>query len=336
MFYPTKGGNPMSKLAGFTSRPRQLTAIFLILTLSALAFGQEQKPRSFEVASIKPAETLTPALIASGKLHIGMKVDQARVDIGYVSLADLIPIAFKLKPYQVSGPDWLKGSQRFDILATLPEGSNKDQVPEMLQSLLAERFQLKYHRETRELPIYALVVSKSGHKLKGSVPEAEAPAEPPKEGAKDNALTLNAGDSKIQIRPDPDGATITSPEVGKMKMSLDRESGQMHMEIEKVSMEQFAALLSQLVDRPVFDKTELKGNFQVSLTLSIENLLLIARSSGLNLPLPAAGTPGVASDPSGGSSVFASVKQLGLNLEPQKAPAEFLVVDQLEKMPTEN
>jgi uncharacterized protein (TIGR03435 family) len=327
----------MSKLASIVKEPRRvITVLIIVLAWWAIALGQEQKPLSFEVASIKPAEALTPALIAAGKLHIGMKVDQARVDIGYVSLADLIPIAFKLRPYQISGPDWLKGSQRYDILAKLPEGSNKDQVPEMLQSLLADRFQLKYHRETRDLPIYALVVSKGGHKLKESVPEPETRTEPPKDGAKDNALTLNAGDSKIQIRPDPSGATITSPEVGKMKMSIDRESGQMHMEIEKVSMEQLATLLSQLVDRPVFDKTELKENFQVSLTLSIENLLLIARSSGLNLPMPAAGTPGVASDPSGGSSVFASVKQLGLNLEPQKAPTDFLVVDQLEKVPTEN
>jgi uncharacterized protein (TIGR03435 family) len=326
----------MSKLARFTRRPCPLNAIFIILTLSGLAFCQEQKPLSFEVASIKPAEALTPALIASGKLHIGMKIDQARVDIGYVSLADLIPIAFKLKPYQVSGPDWLKGSQRFDILAKLPEGSNKDQVPEMLQSLLAERFQLKYHRETRELPIYALVVSKGGHKLKESPPEPEAAAEPPKGAAKDNALTVNAGDSKIQIQPTANGATITSAEAGKMRMSIDRESGQMRMEIEKVSMEQFAALLSQFLDRPVFDKTELKGNYQVSLTLSMENILLIARSSGLNLPLPPTGVPGMASDPSAGSSVFESVKQLGLNLETQKAPTEFLVVDQLEKMPSEN
>jgi uncharacterized protein (TIGR03435 family) len=122
----------------------------LILVVPALAFTQTPAaPLSFEVAVIKPAETITAATIASGKLHVGMNVEGSRVDIGYMSLADLIPLAFNLKPYQISGPDWM-GAQRFDILAKMPEGATKEQVPEMLQALLAERFQLKVHRENRE------------------------------------------------------------------------------------------------------------------------------------------------------------------------------------------
>ena len=66
-----------------------------------------------------------------------------------MSLAELIPIAYNVKPFQVAGPDWMS-SQRFDILARMPEGTTKEQVPEMLQALLAERFQLKIHRENRE------------------------------------------------------------------------------------------------------------------------------------------------------------------------------------------
>jgi uncharacterized protein (TIGR03435 family) len=302
--------------------------LFLMLILPVFAFGQESNLPSFEVASIRPAEAITPAMIAAGKLHVGMSVDNARVDIGYLCLGDLIPIAFKLKPFQISGPNWMK-EQRFDIMAKLPEGSTKDQVPEMLQSLLAERFLLKYHRETRDMHIYALVVSKGGHRLKES--PAEVAAGPPPPGT----ITLGTGDNKVQVNPSPGGATLISAATGTMRVSIGSE-GQMHMEMSKVSMAQFAEMLTRLVDRPVFDRTELKGNFQVALDLSMENLMLIARASGVNVPLPASGMAGTASDPSGGNSVFSSLQQLGLRLESQKAPTEFLVVDRLEKMPTEN
>ena len=321
----------MPRQNNFLKDGRRIMVTFLMLILPVLAFGQSSNSPSFEVASIKPAETITPAMVAAGKLHVGMAVDGARVDIGYLSLADLIPLAFKLKTYQISGPDWMRGGQRFDILAKLPEGSSKDQVPEMLQSLLAERFQLKFHRETRDLPIYALVVSKDGHKLKESPPDPEVPPGPPPTGA----ITLGTGDNKIQINPRPGGATVTSAANGTMRMSMGPE-GQMRAEFSKVTMAQLADTLSRLVDRPVIDKTELKGNFQVALDVSIENLMLIARASGMNVPMNPGATPGAASDPTGGGSVFTSVQQLGLKLESQKAPTEFLVVDHLEKMPTEN
>src|SRR5262249_10875140 len=123
-------------------------AIGLLISLTP-AFGQ--KPAGglqFEVASIKAADPITPATIASGKLHIGMNIQGTRVDIGYMSLADLIPIAFNMKAFQVAGPEWMR-DQRFDIIGKMPEGATKEQVPEMLQALLAERFQLKVHRENR-------------------------------------------------------------------------------------------------------------------------------------------------------------------------------------------
>jgi uncharacterized protein (TIGR03435 family) len=132
---------------------------------------------AFEVASIKPAppiQTLV-AQIQSGKLRAGMTVDGARVDIPFISITNLILAAYKVKPYQIASPDWLK-SQMYEIHAKLPEGSNKDQVPEMLQALLAERFKLAFHRETRDLPVYAQLVSKNGRKLKEAVEEAPAPA----------------------------------------------------------------------------------------------------------------------------------------------------------------
>src|SRR5581483_840097 len=90
-------------------------------------------PPTFDVASIKPAPPLDPAKIMAGKLHVGMSVDAARVDIGNLSLADLVRIAYRVKPYQVSGPDWMS-SERFDVLAKMPEGVSKDKAPDMLQA----------------------------------------------------------------------------------------------------------------------------------------------------------------------------------------------------------
>jgi uncharacterized protein (TIGR03435 family) len=307
--------------------------IALMLVSPVLALSQTSSPLSFEVASIKPAEDLTAEKIVAGKMHLGITIDGARVDIGYLSVGDLIPFAFKLKPYQVAGPDWMKSGQRFDILAKLPEGATKEQAPEMLQTLLAERFHMKFHRETRELPVYALVVAKGGHKLKEAQPTPETPANAE---ASKGGMTLNAGGQKIQVNPSQGGATISSPESGTIKMSMDPETRQINYEFGKISMAQFAELLTRMVDRPVFDKTDLKGDFQVALNLSLENLMVIARSSGINIPLPPSGPANTASDPTGSSSIFSTVQQLGLRLEQQKAPVEFIVVDQLDKTPTEN
>src|SRR5262249_47389046 len=97
-----------------TVKSRRILAVAcLVMLLSALTFGQKQAaPVTFEVASVKPAETITGATVLSGKVHLGMSVDGTRLDIGYMSLADLIPIAYGVKPHQVAGPDWMK-SQRF-------------------------------------------------------------------------------------------------------------------------------------------------------------------------------------------------------------------------------
>src|SRR6266513_2944286 len=103
------------------------------------ALGQQL---AFEVASIRSAEPITPAMIQAGKMHVGMKIDAGKVDIGFFSLRELIPLAYEVKPFQLTGPDWLS-AQRFDILAKLPEGATKEQVPAMLRALLEERFKLK-------------------------------------------------------------------------------------------------------------------------------------------------------------------------------------------------
>ena len=297
----------------------------LVLAAGA-AMGQTA---TFEVASVKPAAPLDRSQILSGQMHVGMKIDAARVDIGSMSLADLIRVAYRVKPYQISGPDWM-ASERFDVLAKLPEGASREQVPEMLQALLAERFKLTVHRERKEHAVYALVVGKSGPKLKESAPDADAPAE--------------TNDANPQVRVSGRGentqVSISGGQIGTAHMSMG-PGGTMHLEAPKMNMAAFADTLSRFFDRPVVDLTELKGTYQVALDLSMEDLRNAARSFGVMAPGVGGGRGGArspadaASDPAG-LSIFAAVQQLGLKLDPRKTPLDLIVIDHLEKTPTEN
>jgi uncharacterized protein (TIGR03435 family) len=277
-----------------------------------------------------------------------MSVDKARVDIGMTPLIGLICAAYKVKPYQVKGgADWVN-TQRFDVLAKLPEGATKDQVPEMLQTLLAERFKLTVHRDKTETPVYALVVGKGGPKLKEALPDEPVPAaEPDPAGtpssppAAKGEIVVGKGDDQVRMKQSGNGVVINSKQIGTMRASV--ENGVIHMESEKMTMETLAAALSQYLDRPVVDLTELKGKYQVALDITMADALRVAAKAGVSLPMgmmkPGAGPGGspadAASDPSG-SSLFTSVQQLGLKLDARKLPYEFIVIDHLEKMPTEN
>jgi uncharacterized protein (TIGR03435 family) len=314
--------------------------LFLPIVLAA-ASAHAQTPAAslptFEVASIKPAELPTPAQVASGKLHVGMNIDAARVDIGTLSLGDLIRIAYRVKAYQVSGPSWMN-SARFDIVAKMPSGATREQVPEMLQALLAERFKLTLHHESKEHAVYALVVGKGGSKLKESAPDADAGAT----GGPDGAPAAAADNRQIRVNTDGKGVVIAGGEnAGWSRMSMG-QNGMMHMEMKRVKASALADMLSRFVDRPVVDMTDLKGSYDVALDLSMEDLRNVARAAGMAVPgmAPAGGGADVAhpadaaSDP--GASIFAAVQELGLKLEPRKAPLDLLVIDHLEKTPTEN
>jgi uncharacterized protein (TIGR03435 family) len=308
---------------------RFLPKISIVITVAAMltAAAFAQAP-TFEVASIKPAGPINPMDVASGKLYIGMTVTAGRVDIGSLSMTNLIGIAYNMKAYQISGPSWVS-TERFDVLAKLPAGATSEQVPAMLQALLAERFKLAMHKDSKEQSVFALVVGKGGPKLKEAEPDAAAP-----EGT--TGVSIGSPDAK-------GGVMVSAGPAGPMRMTMG-PGGAMHMELQKATMGVFADMLARFVDRPVVDQTELKGNYQVALDLSMEAISGMARSAGVMMPGALGGGGGdagrpapadAASDPSG-SSIFASVQQLGLKLEPRKLPVETLVIDHLEKTPAEN
>jgi uncharacterized protein (TIGR03435 family) len=114
----------------------------------------------------------------------------------------------------------------------------------------------------------------------------------------------------------------------------------MRMQSSKMTMQAFADLLTRFMDRPVMDMTELKGTYEIALDLSMADLINVAKSSGM-VPAGAliggpAGAAAGASDPTGGGSIFEAVQALGLKLEPRKSSVDTIVIDHLEKMPTEN
>jgi uncharacterized protein (TIGR03435 family) len=149
-------------------------ATTLLLTAAAGTAVWCQSRPSFEVASIKPAPKPTAEFLLSGRVHVGTKIDPARVDIGSASLSSLVADACSVKLFQVSGPEWLNDAT-FDIQATLPAESSTEQVPEMLLSLLEDRFKLVFHRETKEFSVYTLVVGKDGPKLTPVPPGYDPP-----------------------------------------------------------------------------------------------------------------------------------------------------------------
>jgi uncharacterized protein (TIGR03435 family) len=276
-----------------------------LLSCSCAVSGQQPsaaKP-AFEVASIKPSEPMP-----MGQMRIRMGADAGMLRYINVSLKDCIRVAYRVKDFQVQGPDWIGGA-RFDIVAKIPDGVPQDQVPEMLQSLLAERFQLTLHRETKEHAIYAMVAGKDGPKLK--------PAETP---------TPNPAPSGGN--PPPTGMPR-----GAMMIQVDQEGA--HLKTPSATLANLAEAISRFSERPVVDMTGIQGQYDFDLVFSPETMR--GGPGGMRPPMPPPGgeaSSAASSDPA--ASIYESVRRYGLKLEPRKAPMEILIVDHIEKTPTEN
>jgi uncharacterized protein (TIGR03435 family) len=263
----------------------------------------------FEVAAIKPA--------APQAVHVGTTIDGTRLDMGFFSLTALIVTAYKVEGYQIKGPDWM-ATTRFDILARMPEGATKEQVPEMLQALLAERFKLAIRHESREQQVYALVAGKDGPKLKETPADFVVGSGPVESGRGNRAI-------RAVIQPLPPGGWQT----------ISFVDGRNLYESKKLSMAEFARFLRRYTDTPVVDLTGLSGFYELALEVPPTAANRPRRPEAL---APADGSPRPAeeaSDPAG-VSIFTSIQKLGLRLEKRKMALDQLVVEHIEKTPTEN
>lgn len=280
----------------------------------AQSSGQRTPKAAFEVASIKPAlEPEREVVICFVPCTPGERLTTtgSLVDIRYMSLNELLVRAYRVKPYQVSGPAWIR-DKRFDIMATMPVGMSADRIPEMLQSLLAERFKLTIHRETKELAVYALVAGKNGIKLQAAAA-----------GTGDQRL---AGPSARRVfTSDGEGhmengrITISSSRFGPMR-SLDGGK----WELRAVTMSAMAEFLTPNSDRPVIDETKLSGAYRF--VFGTDDL---QEGSG-NTQADRS-----ASD-SFSTSLMQSLEKGGLKFERRKASIETIMIDHIEQAPTAN
>jgi uncharacterized protein (TIGR03435 family) len=180
-----------------------LRRLTLCLALTAIAAFAQTKP-AFEVATIKPAAPLDQAKMiaamqAGGKMPVGANIGTSQAEYIYMDLKSLIARAYTVKPYQITGPDWLQ-TTRFDIIAKMPAGASKADEPKMLQSLLEDRFKLTTHSTKAEHPVLGLVVGKGGPKMKAST---ETPV-PIDESAplKPGELKMDGPDGPVRMKVD--------------------------------------------------------------------------------------------------------------------------------------
>jgi uncharacterized protein (TIGR03435 family) len=319
------------------------------LALTAIAAFAQTKP-AFEVASVKPAQPIDMAKMMAaaqaGQMpKIGAHVDANRAEYTYLDLKNLIALAYGVKPYQITAPDWL-ASTRFDIVAKLPDKASKSDAPKMLQTLLEDRFKLTIHRTTAEHPVLALVVGKGGPKMKESteVPVAIDESAPLKEGQ----MMQETPDGPVRMTMVKPGSAVVDMGVkGKIAYGIDPSTMTMHMDASMMTMSGFADMLTQFSQMTgggtagpqIVDMTGLKGYYQATIDFSLADLMNMMRSAGMDIPGGPGGgapAPGAAIDPDGKSSLLQAVQSLGLKLESRKAPVEQLIVDHMEKTPTEN
>jgi uncharacterized protein (TIGR03435 family) len=269
----------------------------LMISSVALALSQTTANQlAFEVTSVKPSKLENGRFTMSGGPGTA---DPGRINYTNIMLRRILLNAYEVKNYQIAGPEWLD-TARFDISAKVPAGATREQFLTMLRNLLATRFRMKIHRESRELPIYALVTAKNGPKIKPSV-------KPSNGGPEDELATIRASEGK-------DGfPTLSWPSPG---LVIETKNGRARITAKEAPLAKLADLLAGQVGRPVIDTTGLAENYSFVVYFTPE------AASASDSPEP---------------SIFEALQeQLGLRLEARKGPVELLVIDQADKIPTEN
>jgi uncharacterized protein (TIGR03435 family) len=276
---------------------RTLIGIQMAIAVGSVSSQTEPAVRpKFEVASVKPCRAdmnpgaRTGGNSSPGRLSIECQTLMGLIRTAYVMFADGQHIG--AVPFPVSGgPAWI-GSDRYtiDAKADVPQSQEMMHGP-MLQTLLEDRFHLKVHRETREIPVYELSVASGGAKLK----------------------PFNVGSCVpidfLHLRM----STLESlkPDVHYCRNAGSEEGGIVTYEAQGTSLDEFSKIAFRGFDRPVIDETGIAGLFDIRLEYAPERVDSAPAASDL-----------------AGLSIFTALQQqLGLKLNAAKGPGEFLVID---------
>lgn len=294
-------------------------AVFVIASLPVMAAAQQFLPAPpgapvdpktrYEVAAIKAGEN-------SGQLS--MRSTPGRFEATNVPLGLLLRQALQKSDYLIVGlPGWTD-TERYSIRATTPQSVPPAANTTMLLNLLKDRFQLVTHPETRELPIFNLVISRAdgrlGPDLKPTPAECQAIIAERNAAAK--AAAGRGAPPPLPPLPDPSAP----PPCGFQRMGSGSAAGSGR------TMADLGPYLADLVSRPVIDKTGLTGMHDFSLKFAPES----AGTPGI-LKLLGMGGPPPAVDPNAPSLAAALQEQLGLKLEGARGPVEVVVIDKFEK-----
>ena len=287
-----------------TPRRRLVPAVALLTAMTIMSASAQSPPPAqtaalrFEVASVKPNKS-------GSVLVLQPRAAPGRYQIINLDVRTLIATAFNLPAYQiVNAPDWTR-NERFDITAQMP--ADVKPAPgiqaEMLRTLLAERFKLVTHRETRELPVSALVIARADGKVAPGLEPASPDCAP--------------GGSR-RLGPGPDGLPQLPPPGVR---PCETVGGTSSFTSGYITMEALARMVSGRMGRIVLNRTGLAGAFQIALRFTPEPIAIAG-----NRPQE----PTVV-DPNLPSFATALQEQLGLRLESTRAPVEVLVIDAVDR-----
>lgn len=268
-----------------------------VLLTSGFAMAQSTAP-NFEVADVRIAKP-------GGKPNVDFQPG-GRLVTNYLSMKEMIAAAWSVDDKWVTGgPAWL-ATEHYDIIAKAPHTATEKELKVMLQGLLAERFHLKVHTEKKVMQVYALEVDKKGNKLQAS--------------AKDDS-----GESDCNFKSTP--ATTDGPVVRTFACK-------------KVNMDELAEMLPGMapayVDQPVVNLTNLEGRYDFALAWTPRRGPRAAAAAAAKSGDGPGGEVAPAAAAPEGITVFDAVRKLGLKLDGRKLPVDVIVIEQVERVPTEN
>ena len=308
---------------------RKLTLALIGISFAAIGVRAQEKAAqaapAFEVASVKPSNPSSSGPI--GMLPMVMPAPNGRLTATNVPLRLLVRMAYGVQDFQVEGgPSW-QLSQRFDITAKAEDGSPATMVAmlPMLKSLLADRFKLKVHTETKEMTVSSLVIASEDGKL--------GPKLKPTSSDCSNAQAENEKLAEAVAKGGPGALAGILPKPGetrKCAMMPTMGPDGFGMRADGQPLTVIAQLLTQATGRIVTDKTGLMGLYDWEIKFDPQIMLQIASQVGVNLPagasLPASDSP---------SLLTALREDLGLKLNSEHGPVEVIVIDSAE-MPEAN